>query len=168
MSGTRQDRLGASQLRHALLGDAGGSLPELDFERERRRIYAALEAVRRGVVLACHDIAEGGLAMAAFEMALGGHASQGLGLQLPISGLGDWAPEAKRYAEAPGFLFDVATERLPEFLNLFQSLGVDATMVGRTLAEPRFKLLDGGRTLVDFDLGELGRLHADALKPLVE
>lgn len=41
-------------------------------------------------------------------------------------------------------------------------------MIGRTLPEPRFRVLDGGRTLIDADLGELALLHAAALQPLVE
>ncbi len=168
LSGPRQDRLGASQLRHQLLGRTDGPLPDLDFERERRRIHATLEAMRSGLALACHDIAEGGLAIAALEMALGGYESQGLGLQVPISGLGGTPSESRLYSEAPGFLFEVAKEMLAEFLSLFERWGVDATMIGRTLAEPRFRILDGGRTLVDLDLEGLQRLHADALKEIVE
>jgi hypothetical protein len=41
-------------------------------------------------------------------------------------------------------------------------------MIGRTLAEPRFRILDGGHTLVDMDLESLQRLHRDALRPIVE
>jgi phosphoribosylformylglycinamidine synthase len=168
LSGPRQDRLGASQVRFALLHRTDGSLPELDFERERRRIYAALEAVRSGLVLACHDISEGGLAISALEMALGGYESQGIGLQIPISGLGSTSSETRLYSEAPGFLFEVAKERLTDFLTLFERRGVDATMIGRTLAEPRFRILDGGHTLVDMDLERLRRLNADALKAIAE
>jgi len=168
LSGPRQDRLGASQLRHRLLGRTDGPLPELDFERERRRIYATLEAVRKGLTLACHDISEGGLAIAALEMALGGYESQGIGLQIPISGLGGAPSESRLYSEAPGFLYEVAKDRLTEFLRVFETWGVDATMIGRTLAEPRFRILDGGHTLVDMDLESLQRLHAHALKPVVE
>ncbi|HEY2924244.1 MAG TPA: phosphoribosylformylglycinamidine synthase subunit PurL [Candidatus Eisenbacteria bacterium] len=168
LSGPRQDRLGASQVRFALLDLTDGPLPELDFERERRRLYAALEAVRSGLALACHDIAEGGLAIAALEMALGGYESQGIGLQIPISGLGSTPSESRLYSEAPGFLFEVTKERLTDFLSLFERWGVDATMIGRTLAEPRFRILDGGHTLVDMDLERLQRLNADALKPIAE
>jgi phosphoribosylformylglycinamidine synthase len=168
LSGPRQDRLGASQMRFQLLHRTDGPLPELDFDRERRRIYAALEAVRSGLILACHDIAEGGLAIAALEMALGGYESQGLGLQIPISGLGVGPSESRLYSEAPGFLFEVAKDRLTEFLRVFERWGVDATMIGRTLAEPRFRILDGGHSLVDLDLESLQRLHGDALKPIVE
>jgi len=168
LSGPRQDRLGASQLRYQLLGRTDGGLPELDFERERRRIYATLEAVRKGLTLACHDISEGGLAIAALEMALGGYESQGIGLQIPISGIGSTPSESRLYSEAPGFLFEVAKDRLTEFLKVFELWGVDATMIGRTLAEPRFRILDGGHTLVDMDLESLQRLRGDALKPIVE
>ncbi len=168
MSGPRQDRLGASQLLHALTGRTDGPIPALDLDRERRRLRATLEAVRQGLVLACHDIAEGGLAMAAFEMALGGWRSQRLGLQIPISGLGAITPEARLYSEAPGFLYEVAKERLSDLLALFARHEVDATMIGRTLAEPRFRILDGGRTLIDADLGELAEEHAAPLRPLVE
>ena len=168
LSGPRQDRLGASQARFALLGRTDGPLPELDFDRERRRIYATLEAVRSGYALACHDIAEGGLAIAALEMALGGYESQGIGLQIPISGLGNASPESRLYSEAPGFLFEVAKDRLTDFLNLFERWAVDVTMIGRTLAEPRFRILDGGHTLVDMDLESLQRLSKDALKAIAE
>jgi phosphoribosylformylglycinamidine synthase subunit PurL len=168
MSGTRQDRLGASQLRFALLNHTDGPLPTLDLERERRRLYAALEVVRSGLAIACHDIAEGGLAITALEMALGGYEAQGIGLQIPISGLGATSSESRLYSEAPGFLFEVAKDRLAQFLAVFERWGVDAVMIGRTLAEPRFRILDGGHTLVDMDLESLQRIHADALKPIAE
>ena len=130
LTGPRESRLGASQLRHALTGETGGDLPALDFDRERRRLYAVLEAVRRGLVLASHDISEGGLAVAALEMALGGFASQGLGLQIPISGLGETAPEVRLYSESPGFLLEVSKEQLTPLLDLFRSAEIDATMIG--------------------------------------
>ncbi len=168
LTGARENRLGASQLQFALTGETGGAIPTLDFDRERRRIYAVLEAVRRGLLLSCHDISEGGLATSAFEMALGGFASQGLGLQIPISGLGSDASEVRLYSESPGFLFEVSKEKLPPLLELFESRGVDATMVGRTLEEPRFRLLDGGHALVEAELAELATIHSNAIRPYVE
>jgi phosphoribosylformylglycinamidine synthase II len=168
LSGARQANLGASQLQHALTGQTGGTLPTLDFDLERRRLYAVLEAVRQGLALACHDIAEGGLAIAAFEMALGGFASQGLGLQIPISGLGGGPSEVRFYSEAPGFLLEVGKEALPRVLALFEAARVDATITGRVLAEPRFRVLDGGATLLDLDLAEVSRLHLDGIRSYVE
>ncbi|HEX7077023.1 MAG TPA: phosphoribosylformylglycinamidine synthase subunit PurL [Candidatus Eisenbacteria bacterium] len=168
LTGAREDRTGASQLRHLLTGGTGGALPTLDFDLERRRMNAVREAIGAGLVLACHDISEGGLAIAALEMALGGFGARGIGLQIPISGLGGAAPEVRLYSEAPGFLLEAAKSRLPVLLALFARHGVDATMIGRTIPEPRLRLLDAGTALVDLDLAEMARIRGDALRPYVE
>jgi predicted ATPase len=62
----------------------------------------------------------------------------------------------------------VAKDRLPAFLDLFRSSGVDATMTGRTLDVPRFRILDGGRTLIDAAMDELAAAHRAGLAPWVE
>ena len=80
--------------------------------------------------------------------------------------LGEWTLVS--CTVAPGFLFEVAKERLTDFLNLFGRWGADVTMIGRTLAEPRFRILDGGHALVDMDLESLRRLNKDALKAIAE
>jgi phosphoribosylformylglycinamidine synthase len=168
LSGPRGEKTGASQLRHLLTGETGGSLPDLDFDLERRRLNAVREAVRSGVVRSCHDISEGGLAVAALEMALGGFASGGFGLQIPISGLGDSAPEIRLYSEAPGFLLETSSEKLGELLHLFARHGVDATMIGRTIPEPKLRFLDAGTPLIEADLADLRKAYGGALRPYVE
>ncbi|HLQ67792.1 MAG TPA: AIR synthase-related protein, partial [Candidatus Limnocylindrales bacterium] len=168
LSGPRGEKTGASQLRHLLTGETGGSLPDLDFDLERRRLNAVREAVRSGVVRSCHDISEGGLAVAALEMALGGFAGGGFGLQIPISGLGDTAPEIRLYSEAPGFLMETSSEKLGELLHLFARHGVDATMIGRTIPEPKLRFLDAGTTLIEADLADLRKAYGGALRPYVE
>jgi len=101
-------------------------------------------------------------------MALGGFASGGFGLQVPISALGDASPEVRLYGEAPGFLMEASSDALGALLALFARHGVDATMIGRTLPEPRLRFLDGGSALIDADLGELRDLYGGALRPYVE
>jgi phosphoribosylformylglycinamidine synthase len=168
LSGPRGTATGASQLRFLLTGETGGELPPLDFDVERRRLNAVREAIRSGLVLSCHDISEGGLAIAALEMALGGFAGQGFGLQLPISALGAAPAEVRLYSEAPGFLLETSKDRLERLLALFQRHGADATMIGRTIPEPRLRLLDAGTALIDVDLAEMARLRRDSLRPYVE
>ena len=168
LTGPRGTNTGASQLRFLLTGETGGDLPALDFDVERRRLNAVREAVQSGLVLSCHDISEGGLAIAALEMALGGFAGQGFGLQIPISALGGAPAEIRLYSEAPGFLMETSKDRLPALLALFERHGSDAAMIGRTIPEPRLRLLDGGAALVDADLAEIARARRDALRPYVE
>ena len=170
LTGAREDRLGASQLRHALTGDTGGEIPTLDLDRERARIYAILESVRGGLLLSCHDISEGGLAIAGLEMALGGHASQGLGLEIQISGLGTGTAESRLYSESPGFLVEVEPSRVEELESRFRALGVDLTRVGRTLDRPRLLIRDGAgaAAVIDVDLADMARVRESAIRSYVE
>ena len=168
LSGPRQSAMGASQAQYLLAGEKGGALPSLDFEVERRRLHVILEALRSGLALACHDISDGGLAMAAFEMGLGGWSAMGLGLEVRVPDADGVAIEARLYGEAPGFLLEVAPEREVEVTGLFRAAGVDLTKIGATLAEPRLRIVSQGETLVDADLAVLARIHSDAIRPYVE
>jgi phosphoribosylformylglycinamidine synthase len=168
LTGARGSATGASQLRFRLTGETGGELPPLDFDLERRRLNAVREAIRLRLVRSCHDISEGGLAVAAAEMALGGFRSGGFGLQIPISGLGDTPAEVRLYSEAPGFLIETTNESLGDLLALFARHGVDATMTGRTIPEPVLRFLDAGTTLIEADLARLADEHRGALRPYVE
>jgi phosphoribosylformylglycinamidine synthase len=75
--GATKDEMGGSHF--ALVQDlAGGQPPKLDAE-QAKAIFAALHrAIRQGLVRGCHDLSEGGLAVAAAEMAFAG----GLGARL--------------------------------------------------------------------------------------
>jgi phosphoribosylformylglycinamidine synthase II len=168
LTGPRQSAMGASQAQYLLAGEKGGALPSLDFETERRRLHVVLEAVRRGLVLACHDVSDGGLAIAALEMALGGWSAMGLGLELRVPDADGVAIEARLYGETPGFLLEVAPEREREVAELFEKADVDLTVIGSTSAEPRLRIVSQGSTLVDADLAELARIHSDAIRPYVE
>ncbi|MBK7642079.1 MAG: phosphoribosylformylglycinamidine synthase subunit PurL [Planctomycetes bacterium] len=76
---TRADFGGSAYLRLSLT--EGGRVPRPDLV-EAPRLFAALHgAIQSGLVLACHDLSEGGLALAAAEMAFAGD----LGLELELA-----------------------------------------------------------------------------------
>jgi phosphoribosylformylglycinamidine synthase len=56
-------------------------VPTVDAERARRTFLAMYTAIDAGLVRACHDLSEGGLAVAAAEMAFAG----GLGAELDLA-----------------------------------------------------------------------------------
>ena len=69
--GATHDELGGSHL--ALVeGLTGGSVPRVDAGAARRVFAAVHAAIAAGRVRACHDLSEGGLAVAAAEMAFAG------------------------------------------------------------------------------------------------
>jgi phosphoribosylformylglycinamidine synthase len=75
--GATQDELGGS---HFALVESldGGQVPKVDAESARRTFAALHAAISAGLVRACHDLSEGGLAVTAAEMAFAG----GLGARL--------------------------------------------------------------------------------------
>lgn len=94
-------------------------------------LYRALhQAIRQGLVRSCHDLSEGGLAVAAAEMCIGGR----LGLELD----GSLSPETC-FAETNGCLLaeiDPAAEA--DFRILFA--GLPLTKIGAVTDEPVLKL----------------------------
>jgi phosphoribosylformylglycinamidine synthase len=77
--GETRPEFGGSAL-YDLLGRSGGAVPRSDGRELARKASLLRSAVTRGLVAACHDLSEGGLAAAAAEMAMGG----GLGADLRL------------------------------------------------------------------------------------
>ncbi|MBI3272626.1 MAG: phosphoribosylformylglycinamidine synthase [Planctomycetes bacterium] len=77
--GRTKNELGGSHY-YGLLGAVGNAVPQVDAVKGRDILEALSIAMERGLVLACHDLCEGGLAVAAAEMAFAG--DQGLEMEL--------------------------------------------------------------------------------------
>ncbi len=78
--GATKDELGGSHF--GLVQEAGGGqVPQVDSAMARRTFTALHGAIRAGLVRACHDLSEGGLAVAVAEMAFAG----GCGAQIDLA-----------------------------------------------------------------------------------
>src|SRR5262249_23046250 len=69
--GTTRDELGGSHF-HKVAGGAGGNVPRVDVEAAPKLFRALHGAIAGGLVRSCHDLSEGGLAVALAEMAFAG------------------------------------------------------------------------------------------------
>ena len=69
--GLTKEELGGSHLAQ-ILGLSGGQVPQVDPAVARTTFAAVHKAIYNGLVRACHDLSEGGLAVAAAEMAFAG------------------------------------------------------------------------------------------------
>jgi phosphoribosylformylglycinamidine synthase len=63
-----------------LTGTLGGFVPQVRFPQAKDTMDTIIEAIDRRLIVACHDISEGGLAVAAAEVAFSG----GVGLSLDL------------------------------------------------------------------------------------
>ncbi|MBN1433528.1 phosphoribosylformylglycinamidine synthase subunit PurL [Candidatus Fermentibacterales bacterium] len=123
--GERMDALGGSLYYRECIGHAGGRVPGFDGTLERKMALCVLELLRDlgDDVHACHDISEGGLAVALAEMSLASRSWTCLGAELPDTGRDPVA----LYSESPGYVLEIAQGRCPEDLPPF------ARVVGRVV-----------------------------------
>ncbi len=77
--GTTKNELGGSHF--ALVNNlTGGQVPVVDFDVARQTFEAIHRSIQAGCIVSCHDLSEGGLAVAAAEMAFAG----GLGASIDL------------------------------------------------------------------------------------
>jgi len=77
--GDTYPELGGSEY-YKLKGYLGNSVPKLHASKARKTYYNLTKAMGEGIVKSCHDLSEGGLAVAAAEMAF----ASGLGLEIDL------------------------------------------------------------------------------------
>jgi phosphoribosylformylglycinamidine synthase len=164
--GETRPELGGSLL-HELAGLRGGSVPRVDLERAPRLLAALHAAIAAGTVASCHDLSEGGLAVAAAEMALGG----GLGLALELGRLpsaanpSGWDADAWcLFSESPTrFLVEVEPGRAADFERHFA--GLPCAVLGEVRAQPVLSVRGlSGRAVLEVPLEELARAFHSAFQ----
>jgi len=145
--------LGGSEY-YRLKGFLGKSVPKVRGAQARKGFRAVTRAIDCGLVKACHDLSEGGLAVAAAEMAFAG----GYGLELDLrkvlaKGLG--RDDFVLFSESNSrFLVEVSEKARDEFEGLMN--GKACSEVGKVTKSPRLCVrgLAGG-VVVDASVGDL-------------
>jgi len=136
MIGITRDELGGSEF-HRLNGSNAGPVPQVDLALAPRIFRKLHDAINRGLVRSCHDISDGGLAVAIAEMAFAG----GIGADITDPGrvFGLASEEALLFAESTTrFIVEVAPTNATVFKDHFQELPV--IRVGQTCKEPRLRI----------------------------
>ena len=161
--GTTSDHLGGSHW--ALVnGLTGGRVPDVDPAMAKLTFAILHEAIKAGLVKSCHDMSEGGMAVAAAEMAFAG----GLGARIITDGIGVDLPE-----EEPGanvdmkyliatMLFSESNTRFiveldPADVDAFKKVmgDVELSPLGHVVAEPEFTVETAHNLMINADLQTL-------------
>lgn len=135
--------------------------------RERLHLQAALGAIEEGLVIACHDFAEGGLLAAALEMLMREDGPTGLGLELALPDTSMGRAEFL-LSESGGFLFEVEASLEEHFRESIRREGVEAIRLGRVVETPRLRIAGGGVPTIELDLRPIHRAWAERLGPWME
>jgi phosphoribosylformylglycinamidine synthase len=150
--GVSKEELGASEISFMLRdsGEAsgiGGQVPLLPNPEINITTYRALStAIQAGLIQTAHDCSEGGVAVAAAEMCIGGR----LGADIDIDGTGDASVWARLWGESLGrFLVGVQPEDEADFIQWMA--GHPITMLGTVTDSENLTISDGYDVLIDVE-----------------
>ena len=162
LMGVTRDEMGGSH--YSLVNNLkGGRIPNVDFEQAPQIFIAIHNAIACRLVRSCHDLSEGGLTVAAAEMAFAG----GFGVDLDLSSMAKAAnltdPVALLFSESTTrFLIEVEVAKSPQFEAMFE--GLPLVKVGLVTSNNRVRVsVNSEEPLLDVACTEL---KSAWLKPL--
>lgn len=158
--GKRQDELGGS-IYYQLRNEIGANVPRPDFHDAESQINAVVDMIDNGLLLACHDISEGGLAVTLAEMAFGGRGQNRTGIEVDIKTVGDLPAGKKLFSETGGFVF--ATDKSGEANEIAEKYGLEMIYLGQTIPE-KFIINDGGKELINQSVASLSQAWLSGLR----
>ncbi len=165
--GITRDELGGSHYA-VTQGRTGGRVPQVHVATAKATFLAIHDAIKANLVQACHDLSEGGLAVAAAEMAFAG--SLGAMLHLARVPHDDSVshPVSLLFSESNSrFLCEVAPDRAADFEAIFDNIAENGPLlanIGEVTATNRLQILTSeNNPLIDV---ETERLKAAWQKPL--
>jgi phosphoribosylformylglycinamidine synthase II len=138
--GETHDELGGSEF-YALHGQLGANVPKVDFEKAKALYTLVGQANDQHLIQSCHDLSDGGLAVALAETTFG--YGYGAEIDLPATGL----PLATQlFSESHSrFLATVAPEDVVAFEQL---LGDRATRLGRVTLDGQLTVRHAGQPVI--------------------
>ena len=149
------NELGGSEY-YKLKGCLGASVPKVKGAKAKRTFKAVTKAIDSGLIKSCHDLSEGGLAVAAAEMAFAG----GYGLKLELSKVLGKALKRNDFVlfseSNSRFLLEVSEQDRQDFEGLMK--GKSCAKIGRVTKDERL-VINGlnGKIVVDSSLEQLRR-----------
>ncbi len=152
--GMTRRELGGSELADEL-GLASSEVPHVDPVPALLRYRTLYTAINAGQVSACHDLSDGGLAVAVAEMALGGRNGASINLDLvPVAGV--LTKTEILYTEsASRLLVTVPKDKQAAFEALFK--GQHCAHIGEVVPAPDLSILSGSSTLLTQPVEDLAR-----------
>jgi phosphoribosylformylglycinamidine synthase len=160
--GATRDELGGSHFT-LVKGLVGGAVPRVDTELAPRIFRELYRAMQSRSVRSCHDLSEGGLAVAAAEMAFAG----GLGIELNLDQLasssGITNDAVLLFSESNSrFLVEVPDAQWAAFANHFA--GLPLVELGRVTGSATVVIRGaGGQTIIDSPWADLKRCWKEPL-----
>ncbi|MCE9534044.1 MAG: phosphoribosylformylglycinamidine synthase, partial [Planctomycetes bacterium] len=152
--GTTHKELGGSHY-NLVTGQTGGDVPKVDLQKAPKIFKALHTAITKGLVRSCHDLSEGGLAVAVAEMAFAGEFGADITGLKDLAGATGLTDDERLFSESSTrFVVEVKPENAAAFKATFDQLPL--TPLGKTVADKRLRIADSkGEWLIWAKLSDL-------------
>ena len=158
--GDTKKEFGGSEY-YRLKGVDGVVVPETKPDVLKKRMDALLSAMRNGLIASCHDVSEGGLAVAVCEMLIGGD----MGATVDIAGISpktNLRGDYKMFSESnTRWVVEVWREESPKFEAMMKEQHV--VKIGETVEGKRVVMSDAKKELVNLSLAEIRKAWSGLL-----
>lgn len=126
--GERKNELGGS-VYYSLKNELGANVPKPNFEEVRNQIFALTDCIDSGLVLSCHDIADGGIASALAEMTFRNSIGCNVNIESNLS------PDKILFSETGGFILEVLPKNIDTIKSVFSNYELGVFEIGSTGGE---------------------------------
>ncbi len=128
MIGQRKNEMGGSAYFH-LNNELGTNLPKPDLQEVKKQIYGLTDCIDNNMVLSCHDISDGGIAVALAEMTF----KNNIGCNVSIES--DLRIDEILFSETGGFILEVNDENIHSITNCFSKYDLEVFVIGKTVSK---------------------------------
>ena len=125
--GKRKDELGGGAY-YALFDALGKNIPRPNLAIVEAEIWALTDLIDGGLVLAAHDISDGGVAVALAEMSF----ENDIGFEIEIEH--DMRADKWLFSQTGGFVLEIDKINIPAIISIMSSYKIPITELGRTSA----------------------------------
>ena len=127
MVGQRKNEMGGSAYFH-LNNELGSNLPKPDLQEVKNQIYALTDCIDNDRVLSCHDISDGGIAVALAEMTF----KNNIGCKVSIES--NLRVDEILFSETGGFLLEASDENINNITKCFSEYDLEVFVIGKTVS----------------------------------
>jgi phosphoribosylformylglycinamidine synthase len=139
-------RLGGSVLAY-VYGQIGDESPDVDDPERLKSVFNAIQRlIKEGLILAGHDVSDGGVITTLLEMAFAGNC----GLMLNMSGAP--SPIERLFAEEPGVVIECDTDKVSNVFEILNEYDLSPTLIGDTVEQKRILVNYNQLCVLDSDM----------------
>ena len=133
MLGLRKNEMGGS-LFYQLNNELGANVPNPDLNEVKKQIYAITDCIDQSLLNSCHDISDGGLAVALAEMSF----KNEIGFDIKIKQ--DYNDGVLLFSETGGFVLETDNDNINDVENIFNKYNLSFQNIGKTNNSSRLRI----------------------------